>query len=775
MSTIIPVPTTRVPTSLARDRLVRQLEGDQVALARLQTQISTGRRVLLPSDDAPAALRAIALQQLLERKQQVQINLSTNQSYLNATDAAVSNISNLLASIRGTAIGVVDSGASNAQRTAAAEEVDRAIQNLVDTGNQKFRGRYLFSGSLTTTKPFDNHGSSVQYHGNETALQSYADTDLLFETNANGNAVFGSLSAEVRGTADLNPILTEDLLLSSLRGGRGISKGSIAISDGLNTSIVDLSGASSLADVKALIEAHPPAGRTVSVSLTYTGLNLELDSAGGGDLRVLEVGGGATAIELGILRETGAGPGPAVGADLDPRVHITTPISNLLGRRAAATVNSAGSENDLVFKALANGAAFNNVSVEFVDNAGVTAGTETVSYDQTDPSNPRIVFQISAGATTANHIINAFQADPTLSAMFSVGLVENDTIDVANDGTGLIDVTASGTTSGGSGVTFDATSGLQVKSGDQVVNISFATAATVEDVLNKINGAGAGLVAQINASGTGIDVRSRMSGVDFSIGENGGSTATELGLRTFTGSTRLDDLNQGFGIHEFDGVDFTVRRKDGVEFGIDVAGATRVQDVLDRINNHSGNQDPNHRVTARLAEFGNGIELVTSDTSTTAVLAVVKSPLSLAAIDLGLVAKGETVSAAPTTTGGVEVLTGNDVNPTEVAGAFTALVRLSAALKANDPVQIARAIELLDSSSLQLNNTRAEIGARQLGLDTLKSRLDSEVISLKDSLSQEIEVDLAQAISDLTARQTAYQATLQTTATVSRLNLLDFL
>ena len=731
--------------------------------------------MLLPSDDAPAALRGIALGQLLERKAQVQTNLATNQSYLSATDAAVSNISNLLASIRATAIGVSDTGASNAQRNAAAQEVERAVQELIDAGNQKFRGRYLFSGSLTTTKPFENHGDSVEYLGNETVLQSYADTDLLFDTNVNGNAVFGSLSAEVRGTSDLNPVLDENTLLADLRGGRGIAKGSIAIVDGTHTTIVDLSGASSIADVKARIEANPPVGRTVTVSLTYSGLQVHLDSAGGGDLRILEVGGGTTASELGILRETGTGVGPFVGDDLDPRLTKTTRIADVLGTRATAIVGSTGTENDLVVAARTNGAAFNNVSVQFVDNPAVTAGNETVTYDISNPANPKIIFQISAGATTANDIINAFEDDAALSAMFSVGLVGSDTVGAMNDGSGFIETSATATTTGGSGVAFDATSGLQITSGSQTFNISFATAVTVEDVVNKINGAGAGLVAEINASGTGIDVRSRLSGVDFSIGENGGTTATELGVRTFTGSTRLDNLNHGFGVHEFDGIDFQIRRKDGVEFGIDVSIATTVQDVLDLINSHAANQDPAHQVIARLAEVGNGIELVTSDTSTTSTLAIIKSPLSQAAIDLGLIAKGETTSAPPISQGGEESVTGRDVNPTEVAGAFTALVRISAALKSNDTLQISRAIELLDAANLQLNNTRAELGARQQGLDTLKNRLDSEVISLKESLSNEVDVDMAQAISDLAARQAAYEATLQTTASISRLSLLDFL
>ena len=79
MSRIIPIPTTRVGDLFVRQRLTQQVQRDQLALFRLQNQISTGRRLQLPSDDAPAALRAINLQRLLDRKGQIRTNLQSSE------------------------------------------------------------------------------------------------------------------------------------------------------------------------------------------------------------------------------------------------------------------------------------------------------------------------------------------------------------------------------------------------------------------------------------------------------------------------------------------------------------------------------------------------------------------------------------------------------------------------------------------------------------------------------------------------------------------------
>ncbi|MEX0585603.1 MAG: hypothetical protein WD176_03100, partial [Pirellulales bacterium] len=109
---------------LFRQRLLGQIQFDQQELFRIQSQISTGRRIARPGEDPPAGVRAIGLQRLIERKDQVRSNLTTNQSYLTATDAALSNVSNLLAEARGAALSVVGATATDAQRAAVVSQIN---------------------------------------------------------------------------------------------------------------------------------------------------------------------------------------------------------------------------------------------------------------------------------------------------------------------------------------------------------------------------------------------------------------------------------------------------------------------------------------------------------------------------------------------------------------------------------------------------------------------------------------------------------------------------
>ncbi|HEX4142693.1 MAG TPA: flagellar hook-associated protein FlgL [Pirellulales bacterium] len=773
MSTIIPIPTSRVSDALVNQRLVNQLDADEVNLTQLQTEVSTGQSMVLPSDNPTAAENGLELMQQIAQNTQYQSNVSSSQSYLTATDSAMSSIGNLLNTAQSTAESAIGTTATSTEQQTAADEIGQIISQLVDIGNQTIQGRYLFSGSQSSVQPFTYNGSYVQYNGNESSLNAYSDVNQLFATNVNGNSVFGTLSTGVQGTANLTPVLTASTQLSGLNGGQGIAKGSIAVSNGSSTSIVDLSGAQTVGDVVQLIEANPPAGSQVNVSITSTGLDVSL-AGGSGNLAIQEVGSGTTASDLGILQATGNGPGPIVGSDLNPQLTLTTPLNDILGTNASAEVTSAGANNDLVFQSQTVGAGLNGVTVSFVDNPAITEGNESVSFNS---SADTLVFQVAPGKTTANDIINAVKNSPAISSLFNVSLSPQDTSSSTAAGTGVVDASATATLSGGSGTPFDTT-GIQIDSGGQAYNISFAGAQTIQDVINAINGSKAGVVASINSQGNGIDIQSRLSGADFSIGEDGGTTAAQLGVLTLTTSTPLSELNHGQGVQSLGaGIDdFTIDRPDGTSFGVSVASAQTIGDVINLINNDPANQASANKVTAQLSTNGNGIVLSTANgPGDTGQLQVVAASGGTAAQQLGLIPSGATQSSAGTVSGGQITLQGTDPNPGQVDGVFNTLVRLQSDLETNNTTGIQNDLAALSSNQNQLNLVHSTLGEQEQSLSNIQSQLTSTATSLQSSLSQNVDVDMASVISELTEAQTSMEASLQTTALVSKMTLLNYL
>lgn len=966
---IIPIPTTRISGLLARERLLAQLQGDQLDIFRLQNQVSTGRRITLPSEDAPAAQRAITLQRLLERKTQLKSTVESGLQFLGSTDSALSDVAGQLGDIRGAVLGVAGTTSSQEARDQVVNEINSAIDALMGIANQRYLGRYLFAGSQTNVKPYSFDGQSVHYAGNNKSVDNYSDIGVLFSTNAPGFNVFGGVSGPVLGGVDLDPHLSADTLLSSLRRGHGISpNGALQISDGANTVVVDVSRAVTLGDVARLIEANAPAGRQITVGITGDGLTLQLDSAGGGTLSISEVGSGAAASQLGILNTAGVGTGVLTGGDLEPVILKTTPLSNLLGSKASGRLVSAGDDNDLRIEATANGAQYNGATVQLVDDElltaalGVAAGGEYAQYDANAraaraslrfsgagndliltaatagvaENNVRIVIQGAtglgndatatydsgaktltitvddAGATTVDEVVDAVNSTGAFTAAhdasvegayngaalisagdignlegdtgnsggtaktlyvyvaagastangvaaainsqgtFHAELDANDSSSVVSAGTAAVSLNATASLSGGSGTTLDLASGIRVVNGGQTHEFDFSGAETVEDLLNILNHPDYGLSAEINAAGTGIDVRSRLSGSDFQIGENGGQTATQLGLRSLTGETRLDELNYGVGVPtkpganytldrvglalttrngqnfsvDFTGVvtvgdainainlatgssvtaqpatgggitlldntagqgelrvvptglplaisggipvnttpaDFWITARNGQTFNVSLAGATTIQDAISRINAAGGGQ-----VVAGLATTGNGIQL-TDHTVGAGALSVTSNELSEAAELLGLVPANSTSATSSTGT-----LVGADRNFLETDSVFTTLIRLRDALTAGDLTAIGRSVAAIDVDIDRVVFAQAEVGARERALIVSNQSLEDEDVQLRSALSEEIEVDLLEAISNLTARQVSLQASLQAVANILQLSLLNYL
>ncbi|MFO0791467.1 MAG: hypothetical protein U0805_18565 [Pirellulales bacterium] len=776
MASIVPIPTTRVGDYFVRQRLIGQVQNDQVTLFNLQTQISTGQRIQLPSDDAPAALRAINLQRLLDRKGQIKSNIQSNNQFLVAADSNLGGISDLLTKIKADTIGVAGTVATDADRETVVNSIAQAIRTLVATGNAKLQDRYLFSGSTSQVQPYQYDGQVVRYSGNEGTLRTYVDLERLFDTNLPGTEVFGGISSQIKGT-DLAPHVTEDTYLNSLNRGNGISQNpaiTVSINNGISTvsSVVDLSNAATLGDVVKMIESNPPTGTTIRATVTGTGLTLTTPS---GTITVGEVAQGKAASELGILTPAGApSSNTIVGQPLHTAVELTTELSTLLGTKATARIQSANPNNDILLTANNNGAAYNNVRVVFA-NDGVF-GAETASYDASDPLNKVLTVHVQANSTTAAMAVAAINAEGT----FSADIDFHDAIKTSQAGTNTVEIRDFGQiTAGGSGQVLDTAHGLIVTNGGKTVTLNTSNLKTVEDFLNLLNGSGLGLDAEINANRDGINILSRLSGTDLQIGENGGAMATQLGVRTYTGETKLADLNHGVGVaKQFDATkaDFRITARDGTQLDINLSTAKDVQDVIDLINNHAANNTGTTKVVAQLATTGNGIQLLDQSTVSTGNLTVDALEGSQAAQYLGLMSLDQTqVTSNTTNADGDYVMQTEDRYSIETDSVFTTLLRLQKALKANDTGEIGKSIEVLDSDVKRVNYARAEIGSRLQSLEVIGSKLDDENVQLKSALSDDIDVDLAQAISDMTAHQYALQAALQTAASLLQMTLLSYM
>lgn len=410
------------------------------------------------------------------------------------------------------------------------------------------------------------------------------------------------------------------------------------------------------------------------------------------------------------------------------------------------------------------------------------AGGFTIDLTSAD-SIGDIASLINAGAAEAGAALTAAVSDNGLvitSGGFPVSITDTSTGVIARD-LGILSIEASNgpitgadlqprltrlTTvealAGGTGI--DLASGLVITNGERTATVDLSTATTVQDIINFINNAGVYVLARISEDGTGIDVFNQVSGASLSIGENGGTTAADLGIRTYDAATPLDQLNFGTGVTRREGQDdIRITARNGSTVDVNLDGAVTVGDVIDAINAAATTAGVN--VTASLAQTGNGIR-IDDATAGTGELSVTGINLSEAADDLGLVA-GSTLDA----TG----LVGEDRNPTRTEGILSALVELENALRADDTQGITLAAERVDSFSREVNRIHGIVGARSQAMRTNLQLREQTADSTKVFLSEVQDLDYAEAVTQMQAMTTQLQASLTASSRVLNLSLLDFL
>lgn len=140
----------------------------QAALDRTQRQISSGQRILTPSDDPISSSRAIALREKLARIDQFDRNSTIANNRLQTEEAALSNVNNLLQRVRELALQANNSTQSNESRQLLATEMRQRLDQLVDVANSRDgNGRFLFSGNLDSTTPVSLASGNYTYNGDQ--------------------------------------------------------------------------------------------------------------------------------------------------------------------------------------------------------------------------------------------------------------------------------------------------------------------------------------------------------------------------------------------------------------------------------------------------------------------------------------------------------------------------------------------------------------------------------------------------------------------------------
>lgn len=191
----------RISTGQIYQRGVDAMLEQQAQLSKTQTQLSTGKRVVVPSDDPIASVQILDLQKGIDISTRYKDNIGAARSTLSLEENALSQGIDLLQRVRELALQANGGVLDNQQRQDIAVEVKQHLDSLLNVANtQDSNGDYLFSGFNSSAKPFTQTNGGFNYAGDQgqrflqigsTRQIAVSDSGTnVFQAIRNGNGTF---------------------------------------------------------------------------------------------------------------------------------------------------------------------------------------------------------------------------------------------------------------------------------------------------------------------------------------------------------------------------------------------------------------------------------------------------------------------------------------------------------------------------------------------------------------------------------------------------------
>ena len=160
-------------------------------LLQFQRQVSSGRRLDRVSDDPSGASAALGERTKIAQVDQFTRSTDSAYSRLTVIDTVLSDIVTKLTAAQVAATSALGTTPTDAQRTAAAEQLDGLKAALLDDFNTSLQGNYLFAGTKSTTKPYvvGGGGTVAAYAGSSTEIQVDIEQDRAVTVSFDGGAI----------------------------------------------------------------------------------------------------------------------------------------------------------------------------------------------------------------------------------------------------------------------------------------------------------------------------------------------------------------------------------------------------------------------------------------------------------------------------------------------------------------------------------------------------------------------------------------------------------
>ncbi|CAM3441444.1 flagellar hook-associated protein FlgL [Parendozoicomonas haliclonae] len=187
----------RVSTTQFSNMMMTVMQRQSSNLARTFDDISSGKRIQQPSDDALATVKIQHFNKEIASLEQYVSNVNQLQGTLQQEDTLLANMVNVVQRTRESVLLAGNGAYDESNLKSVAGEIDEQINELVSLANYRLAdGQYMFAGNSTQNEPIQESGR-YYYQGDDKQRMVAISTSTKVASNDPGFDIFFDKGARI--------------------------------------------------------------------------------------------------------------------------------------------------------------------------------------------------------------------------------------------------------------------------------------------------------------------------------------------------------------------------------------------------------------------------------------------------------------------------------------------------------------------------------------------------------------------------------------------------
>jgi flagellar hook-associated protein 3 FlgL len=188
----------RITPAMVTSATLNDLNSSLAAMTRTTDELSSGKTILEPSDNPYGASQVIDLQSQLDGLSAYESNAQDGIAWENVASSAMANMNEVTGRVRELLVQGANGTYNQSDLEAMALQVEQLTESIKQDANTQYAGQYVFSGTATTTAPYEQ-GEDDEYKGNAESVSRAVGPGASVTITTNISSLLGNGEASEDG------------------------------------------------------------------------------------------------------------------------------------------------------------------------------------------------------------------------------------------------------------------------------------------------------------------------------------------------------------------------------------------------------------------------------------------------------------------------------------------------------------------------------------------------------------------------------------------------